>query len=231
MNGKYNNVDNFEECYLRIRELKESLKVMSDKEVTDYMNQLWFKKCVNLKVSEFMKTRNNAAYLSKAGFDREDLKLIATLFGIAFHRHIQPHHTEKDKTYLMLRYLNQKLITFLVFVNRKFKYNEIREEFNITDSNFNEIESISLEAYTENSDGPEIKKNTKYFKEIKKELANNFESNKKRILEITISKDVCPSVRRAARTLCNKKGLDFLTYGKNYVKENRLDPNDFYLEK
>lgn len=227
---RFNTKENFEEVYLRIKELKLGLKAMSKKKTIEFVQSKPFKNAVNKKFNDVW-WRNSKLFYA-CGFTEEDIKTILTLYGVSFLRCKFQAKTEKDMFYILTRYMSQKFSVFLTVIKRKFTTQEIRETISL--NGYMGSTKIGLLGIYENSVETEEEvvqtKSSVSLESMRQELDADFDKYKTRILEMSISKDISYEVRRAARMLCKKRGLDYQAFAKEFVANNKVNPNDYYLE-
>lgn len=226
---KYKASENYEECYLRINELKKALK---DSTNSDAINDPELQKVVSYMAK--LSYNKNKVYLKKHGFELEDLVSIITLHSIAFIGLKKDFKTNKDKYTLMMRYITQRLSLFYKTMKRKFKTKEgvVEVSFEKYFNDFNDIEAV-----VENSEelGPEVEGNSgtmsmKEKKALKEKLKADLHLYKEDLQRLATSRFVEYKVRKAARKYCKKNNIDYISWAKDLIERNNLDINDFILE-
>lgn len=217
--------DNYEECYLRISALEQALK--AKEKYSHMLDDPDFKRVVMFITRNTFK--KNESKLVRHGFDIDDMKHIITLFGIMFMNSKNTGPTPKDRYYLMMRFMNQKLETFYTFMDRKFT---IKESFG--ESSFDEkIFSVPAQDFYESKDETEIvdtKMSKKTKRLLKKELEQNIDEYADELQRIATSKYVDYNLRKAARNMCKKNNLNYIQWAESLINKNNLDRNDFVLE-
>jgi hypothetical protein len=110
--------EQFETVYLRVNGLKQALAKFTKSEVAAILKDPQFQKCTSyIARSTFNK---NMATLLNHGFGQEDILSISQLYGLNFHASSFTANTDRDKYYIMMRYINQRFEYFFISLDRKF---------------------------------------------------------------------------------------------------------------
>lgn len=98
MSGRFTTRNSFEQVYLREALVTLTLKKLGNERVDEIMNTGYFKKCVN-RVASLHYHKGNKVYTA-AGFHKEDLQSMATLYGVTFYYYYERgNDSEKDECY------------------------------------------------------------------------------------------------------------------------------------
>jgi hypothetical protein len=228
--------EQFEACYLKENCARKAFsnpdalqKLVSKPDferVVKYMANLTFNK--------------NQNTLLKHGFDYDDMVSVIRILAMQFVNHPFEAKTRKDQYYVLMHFINQRLDTFYIFMNRKFRIPETYLELNLEDvfENHPYKGDYPISATVEEED-PEtevpmileseseriIKRN-----QMRSKLEANLPEFKGKLAEIATSKVVEFKVRKKARMMCQKYGIDYLTWARAQIKSRNLNENDFVLE-
>jgi hypothetical protein len=223
---RYKSSENYEECYLRIGELKKALENPDNVKASTKPE---FKKVVNYMATHSY--NKNYAYLKKHGFEFEDLYSVVTLYSISFMESKKNFKTDKDKYTLMMRYITQRLNLFYKTMDRKFKIKEQIVEISFEDyyNNFGSIEDFTGYSESESQENSATMSSEEK-KLLRQKLQNNIEVYKEELQRMATSKFIEYKVRKAARKYCKINNIDYISWAKDLIKKNNLDINDFILE-
>lgn len=227
---KKNNVkDSFELCYLRSRAAKSAFD-KTDK-VNALLNQPFFEKAVQVASKEvYRKTENS---LNHFGYFLEDVKSIARVYGLQFINHEFSNKKNSDLTIPLTKFIIQRLNTFITLLNRKFETNE----FSITSADT----SLLLDFVPDESLSPikeddmivvepsKNKTSKKQTKALSKKIQKNIDLYAPRLAELATSKHTGYFIRKKARSICKKCGINYLEITLDKIKKHNLDPNQFAL--
>lgn len=239
---KRNNVtDNFEECYLRINCAK---KAFANKEqLAALMADADFEKCVRYIAN--LTFNKNRSTLLRHGFDHEDVVNIARVFAMQFVNNKFEGETKRDTYYILMRFISQKMETFMLFMDRKFRISERHSDVSLEDATDMDLYKgeapISEEVIPDDDDEFEsrvARKVTSLQAEIdrfrtsimKFKLGANIGQYSDRLAEIATSKLVEFSVRKKARSMCKKNGIDYIAWAKEQIRVRNLNEGDFILK-
>jgi hypothetical protein len=140
--------------------------------------------------------------------------------------------SERDKYYVLMHFINQKLATFYTFLDHKFRMSENYTDVRLTDSELFKL-SESTPLFTdsdesiikiESTKGRQIKKDS-----MRRKLEDNIPQFEGQLAEMATSKQIEFKVRKKARSICRKHGIDYINWAKNQIKLRNLDENDFIL--
>ena len=108
----------FETVYLRTNAIKKILAKLPADVVRKTLSDPQFKKCTRfIARNTFNKNQYN---LLEHGFGYEDVESITELYGLSFLGCNFTGATDKDRAYLMMRYINQRWEYFFIALSRKF---------------------------------------------------------------------------------------------------------------
>lgn len=228
---KKNNVkDSFELCYLRSRAAKSAFD-KKDK-VNELLHQPFFEKAVQISSKEVYRKSENS--LNHFGYFLEDVKSIARVYGLQFANHEFSNKKNSDLTIPLTKFIIQRLNTFITLLNRKFETNE----FSISGTDT----SLMLDMVPDESLSPlkneEIvvletektnKASKKETKALSKKIQKNIDLYAPRLAELATSKHTGYFIRKKARSICKKCGINYLEITLDKIKKHNLDPNQFAL--
>lgn len=240
MSKRNNVVDNFEECYLRINCAKKAFA--NTEQVNRLMASPDFQRCVKYMANiTFNKNRSN---LLRHGFDLEDIMSVVQILAVQFVNSNFDGKTRKDTYYVLMHFISQKMETFMVFLNRKFRISERHAEISLEDAlgmgmYHGEVEIPS--DMTTDDEVPESKISQRIGKlkvdlkdlrsmMMKHKLESNLPAYRDRLAELATSKVVDFIVRKKARSVCKKNGIDYVVWAKEQIRSKNLSESDFVLK-
>jgi hypothetical protein len=114
------NINEFERLYLRFTYAQKYLEY-ADQEI---LNDNQFKRSINYVVNLYSRKDSMREMMLRAGFEREDLLSIATMFGLIFNGR-QNKLGEDSRNFLnMVRFVSQRMQKFSEWVVRKFSIDD-----------------------------------------------------------------------------------------------------------
>jgi hypothetical protein len=226
--------DNFEACYLKENMAKKAFA--NSVEVSKLLVDKDFERCMRY-VTKIIFAKNREV-LMKHGFDYDDMLNIIKVLGVQFVNHPFEGETPKDTSYILLRHTMQRVGTFFQFLNRKFRIGERHLDLNLDDVFFNdpmgEQEDYPIADYVPDDTQPEFfeSKEERRVKldAMRENLEENIDQYRDRLAEMATSKLVEYSVRKKAREMCRKYGIDYLNWAKGQIAARNLNSTDFVLE-
>jgi hypothetical protein len=232
--SRNNVIENFEACYLRENMCKKAFQ--KKKSVSKLMSENDFNRCVKYITNNTFK--KNKSILLRHGFDYDDMLSIVTIIGIQFINNPFVGKTKKDTYYILMRFINQKMETFFLFLDRKFRIKERYDDLSLedifpADVYHGEYPIVSAEiGQDDESDlSPNITpKNENKFKGMKEKLLTNLDLYSDDLARLATSKHVEYDVRKKAKSICKQNSIDYIAWAKSLIKKNFLDANDFVLE-
>jgi hypothetical protein len=227
---KKNNVkDSFELCYLRSRAAKSAFD-KKDK-INVLLQQPFFEKAVQVASKEVYRKAENS--LNHFGYFLEDIRSIARVYGLQFANHEFSNKKNSDLTIPLTKFIIQRLNTFITLLNRKFETNE----FSISNTDT----SLLLDIVPDDSLSPikdddvvilepvKTKNSKKETKALSKKIQKNIDLYAPRLAELATSKHTGYFIRKKARSICKKCGINYLEITLAKIKKHNLDPNQFAL--
>jgi hypothetical protein len=223
--------DEFEQCYLKQNCAKKAFANQ------DKINQLLaspdFNRCVKY-IANLTFTKNESTLL-RHGFDKEDITSVVMTLALQFVNHSFEGKTKKDTYYVLMRFINQRVETFMIFLERKFRIDERFQEESWSEacSNIGTISDMGEDTHEEII-SPKIEKIQKSldkltYRVMKAELTGNISKYADRLAEIATSKSVDYNVRKKARSICKKNGIDYISWAKTKIEDSHVDPHNFTL--
>lgn len=239
-----NNVqDNFEEVYLRINMARKAFA--NPEAVSKLMSDPDFERCVRHVAN--LTFRKNSAVLLRHGFDGEDMISIARTIGVQFVNN-KFDGGRKDRAYILMRFISQKMENFMIFLDRKFRINERHADVYLEEAGRSGgMAADALLVYQGEripspllGDEPSsvhvkisnLKGEVSRLKSMimQSRLNHGIDLHADRLAEIATSKLVDFSVRKRARHVCRKNGIDYVQWAMNQIRANDLNEGDFILK-
>lgn len=271
--------DNFEAVYLKNNSLKKAFAPENKEKVDALSKRKDFVRCIKfLAKNSFMKNKTD---LLKLGFDYEDMYNICLTFGLSFAvEDLSKFNTDKDLYYVLMRFVNQRLESFFITLDRKFHYKESYTDVSIESIGLNNLEVIkestvipeyindnitqksleeefdSLYKEYEVASGHEkanlkrmlavtedkikefevmvedshkaIKSNLAKFKPMLKEDLSKYSE---KLAYLATYKKVEHPVRKKARLLCKKNGINYVEIMSKIITSKNLNRVDYILDK
>jgi hypothetical protein len=263
--------DNFEAVYLKNNSLKKAFANENKEKIEALRTRKDFNRCIKfLSKNVFIKNRSD---LLNLGFDYDDMYNICLTFGLAFATEdLSNFKTDKDLYYVLMRYVNQRLESFLITLDRKFHYKESYTDVSIESIGMNNLDLNLGPSSNDNSDEMEIM-NTEYDKlyilfeksegldkkrlakelarkktdidkleytkqsiskmskqklnNYKKELNENVHNYSEKLAYLATYKKVEHSVRKKARLLCKKSGINYTEIMNKLIESRNLNRVDY----
>lgn len=239
--SKRNNVlENFEACYLKSNCARKAFA--NKAALQKLMAESDFERCVRYIANlTFNKNRHT---LLRHGFDHEDIVNISRVFGMQFVNNKFEGKTKKDTYYILMRFISQKIESFMLFMDRKFRISERHADVSIEDA-------LGMDVYKSEISMPEeiVPFEDEYESKTMRKLAmikgeiealkssimrfrlmSDIGSYSGRLAEIATSKLVEFSVRKKARSLCKKNGIDYIAWARQQIETRKLNESDFILK-
>jgi hypothetical protein len=234
MTKKRNIRDQFEEIYLRSNDVKRFMH-LADQSVVNDKN---FNKAINYIVYLYQRNDAYVEFFGKVGYDREDLRSIAMVWGLTFVGRQASLGLDPYNFKLMIRYVGQRMSAFKNWVVKKFFVEEVVTVGDDPISNtlkfaadfishdawlsnqFVEVEETEEESIVK-SMGSQKKK--AYVQHIEKNL-NEYQDI---ICYYATTKTVSHSVRSGARRMCAKLNLNYAEWLKNKLVEKGWHSAEF----
>ena len=225
--------EQFELCYLKSNAARRAFEKKD--EVALLMADKNFKKCVRyIAHSSFIKNKHK---LIKHGFGLDDMMSVVQILGLQFVNHPFKGDTERDTSYIMMRFMNQRMMSFYTFLDRKFRIPESYPDMSLEDVG-QWVNTLSHKTYVESAavedldDLPEMaeSKLERNSKLVKLRKAFNPSEHSDKLAELATLKAVEHAVRKRARSICRKHGIDYISWAHSQIAEKELDPVDFVLE-
>jgi len=239
MMSRKNVQDHFEEVYLRANCARKAFA--NTEEVNKLLANPMFERCVKYVANaEFKK---NHAVLLRHGFGADDMINIVRILGLQFVNNKFVGDTEKDTSYVLMRFMNQKLESFMLFLDRKFRVNERRPDVYLEDQPASFQGNVMFDEVL--PEEPEVEEESKArqrlnaFREsidnmktalMRVQLSNGMIDYRGRLSEIATSKSVDFNARKKARSLCKKNGIDYVAWAKSEIESKKLNESEFALE-
>ena len=229
--------DNFEAVYLREN---CAAKAFANKEaLRKLMAEDDFERCVKY-IANITFNKNKHALL-RHGFDHDDMVNVSRVFAMQFVNNEFKGETKKDTYYILMRFIGQKMETFMIFLNRKFKISERHAEVSLEDTIEMDIYQGAAPVDDIDSDEEEskimsklgsLRKEIEDFKSsiLRARLKADIGSYSSRLAEVATSKSVEFAVRKKARRICKENGIDYLAWARVQIKARNLNESDFVLE-
>lgn len=234
--GKRNNVlENFEACYLRENCARKAFA--NPEAIRRLTSSSDFERCVRY-IANISYNRNKNALL-RHGFDHEDMVSVARILAMQFVNNEFKGETKKDTYYILMRFISQKMETFFLFLNRKFRISERYSDVNMDDvTNMEAYMGTPMSSDDYDEDSRIMHKLALLKAEIEKfrsdilrlRLKENIGAHADRLAEIATSKSVEFSVRKRARRMCKENGIDYLGWAKVQIKTKNMEESDLALE-
>lgn len=238
--SKRNNVlDNFESCYLRENCARKAFA--NQAALKRLMDTPDFERCVRY-IANITFNKNKHA-LIRHGFDHDDMVNVSRVFAMQFVNNEFTGETKKDTYYILMRFISQKMETFMLFLNRKFRISERLADVSLEDTIEMDVyrgaEPVDVIEDVDDEDKSKVvKKLDAIAKEIRRfksailraRLKSDIGSHASRLSEIATSKSVEFAVRKKARRVCKENGIDFVAWARTQIKTRNLNETDFVLE-
>lgn len=232
--------DNFEACYLKANCARKAFA--NTTAIQDLLSSRDFDRCMSY-VAKIIFVKNKDV-LMKTGFDYEDMLNVVKVLGLQFVNHPFVGKTPKDTSYVLMRHTMQRISTFFQFLNRKFRISERHLEINFEDmeqatDGWEESvpDAVFDSEFTifESDLDPEqkmIQEQVRQDKlqEMRSRLTDNLDEYKDKLSEIATSKIAAYPVRKKARDICRKNGIDYVGWAKQQIAARNLNAVDFVLE-
>jgi len=227
-----NNIsDNFEACYLRENSARKAFANAASK---DLMADKEFDKCVNYITKMTFST--NRDMLMRHGFDFEDMLSVVRVLGLQFVNSEFDARSKKDYYYVMMHGINQKLTNFYGFLDRKFRISESHLDLSLDDvfsSFIADGKDYPIEAplAVEEESAPEplwVRKARR--QNLRSILEENIGDYADKLSELATLKLTEFEIRKKARSICKKHGIDYIAWARNQIETRNLSTHDFVLD-
>ncbi len=235
-----NNVsENFEACYLKENCAR---KAFANKEQLEkLMNTPDFKRCV--KYIANMTFKKNRSILLHHGFDHDDVTNIVRVLAMQFVNNPFEGKTKKDTYYILMNFMMQRVETFMLFLNRKFRISERKSDISIEDAVINWADqSIDLPGEEVEEQEEYVSKHMQKAKALESKVSElktkimrlklelNIDAHADKLAYMATSKMVDFGVRKKARSICRKNGIDYIAWASKQVNDLDANESDFILE-
>ena len=221
---KLNIKDHFEEVYLRSKTIKKYLpladvSILKNPEfgrVVNYMSGYYFKKY-------------NRLYRA-GGFDVDDIRSITQIFGLVFTGYRFQGKTERDSFMVMMCFISQRLGQMTRWIAKKFQADEVvKMQTYCTADGLIEKLGISVPP-EENGLEVEVEKMSKRrIHDLRKELDKDAFKHADALSYYSVSKFVAGDVRKKARSVCKKHGINYQEWAHNYLNTHDCDESNFQI--
>ena len=211
--------DHFEEVYLRSKTIQRYLpladqSVLTNPEfnrVINYISGLFFRKYRRL--------------YRAGGFDIEDIRSITQIFGLVFTGFGFQGKTERDKFMVMMRFVNQRLCQMTRWIAKKFQADEVvkMQTFCTGDGM---IEKLGAPVKPAEYVTCTPKRNVR---EMRVDLEANIGKHADSLAYYSVSKFVAGDIRKKARALCKKHGIDYQGWARDYLNTHDCDESNFQI--
>lgn len=227
-----NNVsDNFEACYLRENPAR---RAFANEEANAMLADREFQKCS--KHIANLTFQANKHTLTRYGFDFDDMLSIVQILGLQFLNSEFDGKTKKDYYYVMMHGINQKLANFYDFLDRKFRIRENHLDLSLDevyDSFLKDGKDYPIEApiplAEESTPEPGWVRKARR-QQLRAILEENLDDYRDKLSELATLKLTEYDIRKKARSICKKHGIDYIGWAKSQIKERNLSTHDFVLD-
>jgi hypothetical protein len=235
MSKRNNVIENFEACYLHENCARRAFA--NEEAIKRLTSSPDFERCVKY-IANISFNRNKVALL-RHGFDHEDMINVARILAMQFINNEFKGETKKDTYNVLMRFISQKMETFMLFFNRKFRINERYSDVGIDDVTDIEAYMGTPEVNDQCDDDSKVMHKIALLRaEVNKfktqvmrlRLSSDIGAHADRLAEIATSKSVEYAVRRKARRVCKQNGIDYIGWAKVHIKERNLNESDLALE-
>lgn len=238
--SKRNNVlDNFELCYLKANCARKAFA--NQAALKRLMDTPDFERCVRYIAN--ITFNKNKHTLMRHGFDHDDMVNVSRVFAMQFVNNEFTGETKKDTYYILMRFISQRMETFMLFLNRKFRISERHAEVSLEDTIEMDVyrgaePTDTVEDVADEDKSKIVKKLDGIAREIENfksailraRLKSDIGSHANRLSEIATSKNVEFAVRKKARRVCKENGIDYVAWAKVQIQVRNLNESDFVLE-
>lgn len=232
---KRNVSTDFEGMYLRYNMVKKYIS-SADPEL---LNNKYVKKAVNAITDRYFYRCHDI--LVHNGFAKDDVHSIVRLFALTFFGHSNVQIVDDKAVRFMSRYINQRLQTLTRWIAKKFGVSDsMRIQSTMTNEDGSDwfqyvMDRKSLESYglepeviPENDPIEIVTKGQKAeVQALKRKLSANIDKYANTLCYYATVKHVAFNVRRVARTVCRKHGIDYVEWLKRKASETDLDLSQF----
>jgi hypothetical protein len=237
MSKRNNVIDNFEAVYLKANCAKKAFA--NTAALSKLTAEADFEKCVRYIAN--LTFNKNRSTLLRHGFDHDDMVNISRVFGMQFVNNTFEGETKKDTYYILMRFISQKMETFMVCMNRKFRISERHADISLEDVMSMDVyqseQPMPDEVLEEEDESKAMKKLSTLQSDLEDlkssvmrlRLQSNIGAYSERLSEIATSKLVEFSVRKKARSVCKKNGIDYIAWAKAQIRTKNLSEGDFIL--
>jgi hypothetical protein len=235
-----NNVsDHFEAVYLKQNQAKKAFQ--NTDAIQTLLNSPDFERCVRYMAN--MAFSNNESVLMSHGFVYEDVLSIVRTLGLQFVNYKFEWKTKRDFSYILMRFIGQKMNTFFLLLNRKFRITENYLDAHLfdlygQDKSTQPMDELSIDfpeklPFEEEEVVESVRETGKERKAkadaMRTLLESNIDKYKDQLAEMATSKVVDFQVRKKARQLCRKHGIDYIAWAKAQIATRNLNDVDFVL--
>jgi hypothetical protein len=223
MSPRRNLSDDFEEVYLRYNMVQKYMPQAD----CDLLSDPQFNRVVSYMTNRYFSIYRDL--FSTYGFEFDDLRSIVSVFGLTYWGHVKPPARNKDSFTIMMRYIGQRMQNLVKWVARKFG---VDEAMVFTMDKFDKVAEMS--AYTEYSDPKEdseeevvvykTKHKDKMLVAMREKIAKEPSLYAEQLCHYATTKHVARDVRKKARDLCKRYGIDYLAWLRDKSKNLNFDP-------
>ena len=233
-----NNVsDHFEACYLKENQARKAFANTAD--VNAMLANPDFDRCTKYMAN--MVFQQNESVLLAHGFSYEDVLSTVKTLGLQLTNYKFVPKTSKDFSYILMRFIAQRIDTYFLFLDRKYNFTESYLDVHLNDTTIlwkklypsvtDPLDDFpALAPQEEEAPVRKIDKTRKArTNAMREELNGNIDKYRDKIAQLATSKMVDFEVRKKARKLCRKHDIDYLAWAKEQIALNHLDEVDFVL--
>jgi hypothetical protein len=233
-----NNVsDHFEACYLKENQARKAFA--NTEAISVLLASPDFDRCTKY-MANLVFSQNESVLLAH-GFNYDDVLSVVRTLGLQLVNSKFKPRTPKDLSYILMRHVEQRINTFFLFLDRKFKFTENYLDVHTGDAALNGERAgrrmigdfpapLPIDDEDEVIPVRKIDKTRKTkTNAMRKELNDNIEKYRDKLAYLATSKVVDFEVRKKARKLCRKHNIEYVAWAKERIASGRLSEVDFVL--